>query len=218
MNLRYHVSTVALTVALFTRAAGAATVTSTFDADLDGWLSNPQGTALFVSPGGNPGGYLQETDAGSQGNMHAAAPSKFLGDLTGFGNLSVDILLYAQPTDAPTAFGQLTFTNSLGSFLILDLGNPGAAGAWTHYATSLDAATFGVSAIDYSAVMSNVTSLTLILESDKNVNNETVGMDNFALFGESGAGGAAAVPEPATFALLGLGLTSLALVHRKRTR
>ena len=64
-------------VTLFSGLAGATTIISTFDTGLDGWTSNPQGTLAFVAAGGNPDGYLEETDASSNGNMDVSAPQRF---------------------------------------------------------------------------------------------------------------------------------------------
>jgi hypothetical protein len=193
---------------LFSAFAGATTITSTFDTDLDGWTSNGQGTLAFLAAGGAPGGYLEATD-NSSGNMHVTAPGKFLGDLTAFSNLSVDIRAYATPGTIRAAFGTLTFVNGALS-ISLDLGDPSTV--WTNYATPLNAAAFGASAATYTSVMSNVTSLTLILEADKDSNTELVGMDNFTISDLGSAG----VPEPASFGLLGAALTIGAGIRRKR--
>jgi hypothetical protein len=206
-RIAFVCTTFALT--LFSGFAGATTITSTFDTDLDGWTTNPQGTLAFVAAGGTPNGYLEEIDNSSGGNMHVIAPAKFLGDLTGFSNLSVDIRAYATPATIRAAFGTLTFVNGALS-ISLDLGDPSTV--WTNYATSLNAAAFGVSAVTYGAVMSNVTGVTLILETDKDSDTEAVGMDNFTISDLSGAG----VPEPASFGLLGSALTLGAYIRKKR--
>jgi hypothetical protein len=193
----------------------ATTITSTFDTDLDGWTTNPQGTIAFVATGGNPDGYLEETDAGSTGNMHVTAPNKFLGDLTGADTLSVDIRVLATPTNVVSAFGVLTFLNSgAGLSMTLDLGAPSTL--WTNYATPLSAGAFGVTASTFSTIMSNVTGITLILEADKDVHTEKVGMDNFTISGE--ALGLQAVPEPAPFALVGTTLVICGLLRTTTRR
>jgi hypothetical protein len=144
--------------------------------------------------------------------MHVSAPDKFRGDLTGAGNLSVDVIAYATPTTIRAAFGTLTFLNSGAALSIfLDLGDPSTV--WTNYATPLNPAAFGVDAATYAAVMSNVTDVTLILDADKDSNTEKVGMDNFTISGDLSA---ATVPEPASFSLLGVALTTGALARRKR--
>ncbi|MEO8128075.1 MAG: hypothetical protein ABJF23_24655 [Bryobacteraceae bacterium] len=192
---------------LFSGTATATTITSTFDTNLEGWTTNPQGTIAFVSTDGNPGGYLEETDASSTGNMHVTAPAKFLGDLTWATNLSVDIRVSATPGSVTAAFGTLTFLNSAAALSVaVDLGTPSTV--WTNYSTALNAAAFGVSAATYSAVMSNVTSITLILEADRNSDTEKVGIDNFTIFGGT------SVPEPSPFALVAP-VVLLGLVIRK---
>lgn len=200
-------------VILLSSLAGATTISSTFDTDLDGWTSNPQGTVAFVATGGNLDGYAEETDASSNGNMHLTAPAKFLGDLTGGTSLSVDLRSYATPITIPASFGTLTFTNSAAALsIVLDLGSPSIV--WTNYVTALNPAAFGVNSATYSAVMINVTAVTLILEADKDSDSEKVGMDNFAISGEN-LGSDNSVPEPATFSLLGATLIACGVARRK---
>src|SRR5438093_839403 len=78
----------------------AATITSTFDTGSDGWTYN-EGTFMFVSSGGNPGGHLELSDTGPGFEDFAVfAPSKFLGDLSAFnrGMLSFDwVVLFHVP-------------------------------------------------------------------------------------------------------------------------
>ncbi len=69
-------------------------------------------------PPGDPDGYLEETDASSNGNMDVSAPDKFLGDLTGAGKFSVDIRVSATPVTIRAAFGTLTFLNSASDLFI----------------------------------------------------------------------------------------------------
>ena len=209
-------STIAFTYCIlaltFSGLAGATTIISTFDADLDGWTSNPQGTLGFVSAGGDPDGYLEEIDASSGGNMHVIAPGKFLGDLSWADNFSVDLRTYDTPITVRPAFGTLTFLNSAAALsMSLDLGAPSTV--WTNYATPLNSAVFGVDAATYFAVMGNVTGVTLILEADKDSDTEKVAMDNFTV---SGSLSPATVPEPEYCGLLGVALIVGALVRRKR--
>lgn len=87
-----------------------AAVTSTFDVDADGWHTvtytsptggsgtdytnspNDYGMSLFSPMGGNPGGYVYDTDPDT-GDTFFSAPSKFLGnDLSAYGtNLTYDL-------------------------------------------------------------------------------------------------------------------------------
>ena len=144
--------------------------------------------------------------------MHVSAPGKFLGDLTGAGNLSVDIRVYDKPITIRAAFGTLTFLNSAAALSIfLDLGDPSTV--WTNYATPLNPAAFGVDAATYAAVMSNVTGVTLILEPDRDSGTEKVGIDNFTISGDLSS---VSAPEPASFGLLGAALTIGALARRRR--
>src|SRR2546422_105324 len=59
-----------------------ASITSSFDSDADGWTVTG-GTSVFVSTGGNPGGFLQVHDT-TTAALTAFAPSKFLGNLTAY--------------------------------------------------------------------------------------------------------------------------------------
>lgn len=57
--------------------------TSTFNSGNEGWKAFGDATspdAVWVSTGGNPGGYIQVTDQSTGGTWHFVAPAKFLGN------------------------------------------------------------------------------------------------------------------------------------------
>lgn len=85
-----------LGIILLVCSLGYADISSTFDANIDGWAvvdmldsggpyDPPIGyyTPSWVSAGGNPGGYLSESDPSSYA-FAFSAPSKFLGDKSSY--------------------------------------------------------------------------------------------------------------------------------------
>ena len=65
--------------------SGPGIVSSDFDGGTDGWSFNNDGTNLHAeATGGNPGGYLEATDRATGNYVHFLAPSKYLGDKSGY--------------------------------------------------------------------------------------------------------------------------------------
>jgi hypothetical protein len=196
----------------FTTNLTAATISSTFDSDTEGWTAaNVLAPPSHVAAGGNPGGYLFIYN--SEGDIaYVSAPAKFLGDLSGFigGSLSFD---NNQLTGTGNWTGQPTFPDTgvvhiIGPTLtgIRDL-HPGTVpvGSWQSYSASLVGANWGLSDADFATLMSNVTGIRVHLEAT--FGDETNGFDNFVL---QTADAPAEVPEPSAFGLLCLGLAGLA--------
>jgi hypothetical protein len=61
---------------------------STFGTGLDGWTSNTPSQIAWQSTGGNPGGYIQFTDA-SSASTDVWAPASFLGNYASLGVSSI---------------------------------------------------------------------------------------------------------------------------------
>lgn len=196
-----------LLAAVGAATASATTISSTFDADLDGWTSQ-HGTILWVSTGGNPGGFLQETDI-AQSNMMVVAPAKFLGDLTGF-TLTVDIKQLVGTAGTFGGFGNVTLTGPGGLTMVADLGDPSTD--WTTYVLPLTAASFGNNA-NFSTIIAGVTKIQIALDPRNQQSDDVVGLDNVIL---SNVQAETATPEPGTFALLGLGGIALGLSRRTK--
>jgi hypothetical protein len=164
---------------------------------------------LHVLIGGNPNGFLQETDTETS-SMSIFAPAKFLiGDLTGY-SISVDMQQFDTTAGTFGGFAALTLYNGLSS-MVADLGDP--ATSWTHYSASLSSL-FGADP-NYAAIIGNVTKIQLALDPTNRGAGDVVGMDNFTLTNE--LSDAVATPEPASLLLIGAGLVGFGLYRQRRS-
>ena len=187
--------------------ATAASIESTFDADLEGWTTSVGGDLAFVSTGGNGGGFLQQTDL-DLSDMFVSAPAKFLGDLSSFlnGTLSFDARQVSGNGEKYAPFGFVTIFNG-GNAISADIAGPEAPAIdWTTFTVTLDAASFGTTSAAVADVLSNVTMMMVQLESQIGV-VEVTGMDNFRLV--------SAVPEPSTLALGVIGIAGAIFTRRR---
>ncbi len=189
--------------------ASAATISSDFSADLDGWtISAGSGALSYSATGGNPGGYLFVDNAEGATIVRAIAPAKFLGNLSAYdgGTLSFDGNLLSKgsvPFYAP--YGQVRISTSGGTPATLDIApSDPSIGVWTTYSVSLDAATWGQTPTRWAEILANVTEIAIVLEAVSGL--ETNGFDNFVL---------TSVPEPSGTVLAALGLVSLATARRR---
>ena len=137
-GMRATLLVVATTLAMASPAA-AATVSSTFDADADGWTvaGDPQSlTPAHVATGGNPGRFVRTTDSGGGGVMYWSAPSKFLGDRSaGYGaNLRFDL---RQSSVASQFDDREVVLEGAGQRIFLETTHPGTD--WTPYTIPLTA-------------------------------------------------------------------------------
>jgi hypothetical protein len=187
--------------------AAAASIESTFDADLEGWTTSVGGDLAFVSTGGNGGGFLQQTDL-DLSDMFVSAPAKFLGDLSSFldGTLSFDARQVSGNGEKYAPFGFVTIFNG-GNAISADIAGPEAPSIdWTTFTVTLDAASFGTTSAAVADVLSNVTMMMVQLESQIGV-VEVTGMDNFRLV--------STVPEPSTLALGVIGIAGAIFTRRR---
>lgn len=187
----------------------AQSIQSTFDAGLEGWTTSTGGSLTFSATGGNPGGYLQQIDLDLQ-DMFVMAPAPFLGNLSAFhgGTLSFDVKQIVGNADyAP--FGIVILRNGA-NFVSADIVPPGLPGSdWSTQSVILNATSFGTTPDFLASIMSNVTALQIMLESQVGV-FETVGLDNVQL--------AVAVPEPGSlFLLTAIGVGAILAYRRKRS-
>lgn len=187
--------------------AAAASIESTFDADLEGWTTSVGGDLAFVSTGGNGGGFLQQTDI-DLSDMFVNAPAKFLGNLSAFlnGTLSFDARQVSGNGEKYAPFGFVTIFNG-GNAISADIAGPEAPTSdWTTFSIKLDAASFGTTPAAVADVLSNVTMMMVQLESQIGV-VEVTGMDNFRLV--------SAVPEPSSLALGVIGVMGVICTRRR---
>ena len=186
--------------------------TGTFDAGREDWTADG-GTLVHVATGGNPGGFLQLTDETSS-NMFLTAPQNefYSGDLSGYVNgfVQFDARLVGLASAATpfTTFGTIRFSNGVhsASFDLAPLGEP--TDQWTTYVAMLTSPPWATDLEAWLAILSNVTSLTVNLESHSPI-VETVGFDNFRLRG---------LPEPGTLALAIAGTGAAVLLRCGRRR
>jgi hypothetical protein len=174
-------------VACSTPAIVCADVTSTFNADLDGWGAisdiggDISGSITFESTGGNPGGLIRINDAAIGGTIYWTAPSKFLGDQSGSLGLNLTFDLSVVYTNSADIFDGNT--NQFDADVVLEgngltlyytvAGNPPApSGAWTPYTVPLTAGSWtkttvtgsAPSASEFASVLGALTALRIRAE------------------------------------------------------
>jgi hypothetical protein len=187
-------------------AAHGATISSDFSTNTDGWTHTGASVFQQQASGGNPGGFLY-VDNSEGAVTYLFAPAKFLGDLRAFdgGVLSFDGIQLGNggtPWQSFEDYGHITFSGPGGSATLDLLPAPGQPGtSWTTYQAAFSAASFGVTQSQWDAILANVTSVQLSVESLFGL--EIEGIDNISL-----------VPEPTLGLLLGVG--GLALLGRRR--
>lgn len=198
-------------IALGNLAYGAS-ISSTFDSDLEGWTvrnNEPGGGASHIAAGGNPGGYMEIIDIEGFAGFEAVAPSKFLGDLSGFngGSLSFDTnyLDSSGSADRP-AYGTVTISSPGGvaSLDFIPSNNP-PMDQWESHSEALVASTWGKSQTEWISILTNVTDLSINLELFGG--DDTVGLDNVNM-----------VPLPASVWLLAPAITCLVALRRRGGR
>ncbi|MGE0486452.1 MAG: laminin B domain-containing protein [Gammaproteobacteria bacterium] len=130
----------ALLALAFTTLTTAATVTSTFETDAEGWLvagDAVSGIPTWVASDGNPGGHIQANDSVAGGVWYFDAPAKFLGAQSGAygGTLSFDL----RQTGSGSQFDAAdVILNGGGLELRIDAGsNPLPVGTWVSYSLTL---------------------------------------------------------------------------------
>ncbi|MGE0486226.1 MAG: laminin B domain-containing protein [Gammaproteobacteria bacterium] len=211
--------------------AGAATVGSTFDVDVDGWTvttfndnGNPNFLSVFatgfsptfVGAGGNPGGYASIADP-DNGWTYFIAPGKFLGDQADkLGGTLGFSLQHAINGGTPVGNPPHAVLLGAGTVLVHDAGGPPAATpAWSTYVVPLEAAAWRLGnvggatpdAATFAAVLGNLSGLYLAGEFVTPV-VEVNGLDSVAL---------TAVPLPGMAGLFALAVGVLGTRGRRRT-
>ena len=161
----------------------ASKIQSMFEDDEEGWTLRG-GSLSWNDSGGNPGGFIIAEDVINT-NMIILAPPKFLGNLLEFenGTISFDAIELENVSDPWHTFGVVTITSDAGS-ISKDLAPGPLRWVWTHYSGILSAAEWGVSDSEWKAILSNVTEITINLESGWFVGAETVGIDNIIVNSE----------------------------------
>ena len=115
-------------------------ITSTFDAGDEDWdvLGNlPSVKPIYVRTGGNPGGFIQQTDVNEGPVWYWRAPAKFRGNRSAYYNGTVSFDLQQQP-DTTQQFDRADVILQ-GQGLNLEYDTPFNPGTtWTHYLVPLN--------------------------------------------------------------------------------
>jgi hypothetical protein len=164
--------------------ASFATVVTTFDTDLEGWLITGDNAFDWDSTGGNPGGCLDVNDLATGTHNYAVAPPRFLGDwsiATGADTITHDVFLINTSGGA----------HSTGTYVYRIAGPAGWATAlnpealyppqstWTTLKVSLDSSDWTIGSGAWTDILSDVTSLRINAEFV--YGGEEVRMDNIGL-------------------------------------
>jgi hypothetical protein len=186
-------------------AAHAADLHHGFDVDAEG-ITVPGAQVTAAS------GYLVLQDIDGS-DLAAQLPTSDLGDWTRFagGTFSFDAINLNGAANDWGTFGTLRIESGAQALELDFVPTPAPASSWTTYSVRLDTTTWGV---NLPAVLSNVTRVALTLESHSgfdasNGGFELNGLDNIRV---------TAVPEPQTWALMGVGMMVLGVVVDRRRR
>jgi hypothetical protein len=191
----------------------AAVISSTFDADAEGWIGTPGGgSCTWFASGGNPDGHIRCTDiSGGPVASGANAPSKFLGDLSAFdnGSLSVDLATFGGSGATFPNFGRVRISSAVDT-AFFDLATTAPArGTWPTFSAPLTAAEWGKTSLEWMAILADVTEI--VVQTDAFDGPDTIGIDNFTIMSQ------APIPEPGSLALVAGG-AAVILFFRTRSR
>lgn len=155
---------------------------SEFSIGVEDWTGSG-GNLVYINDG-NSGGFLRLDDTQNT-EMSLSAPSKFLGDLSFFkdGILSFDATEFSnRPAGTFSSFGEVTLSSSADSITVDLAPEPDAPikDIWTTYSIKLSATEWGVSEARWEALLADITSININLESGAQI-QESVGFDNFVL-------------------------------------
>lgn len=187
---------------------------STFDIDADGWTAqgDVEGPLSWSATGGNPGGHAVIDDRTTGGVTYFVAPAAFLGDRSAALGTDLTFDLMQIYPGSPDQFNSSDVVLQGGGLtLAYDTpSNPGN-GVWTSYAVRLEAPGWKLNTLagaqatpeQFASVLSDLTALRIRAEYQTGAD---IGhLDNVAL-----------VPEPATWAMLGLGLAAIGVISSNR--
>ena len=180
---------------------------SQFESSTEGWTFFNDGTNLqYVASGGNPGGYLQVTDAGDGRIWWFQAPTAWNGNWSSLvgGALKFDIKIVSQSGSALSDDEVRIYSGS--DYAAWNASNANlSSGVWTHMSTMLLASNFTmVGSKTFEQVMSNVTQF--LIRGEYISGADTEGLDNVMV----------GIPEPAGMILLSLGIFVVSQIIRKR--
>jgi len=208
------------TLARFLTAAGIAftalplhAAISTFDTDAEGWTAagDVEGPLSWSATGGNPGGHAVIDDRTTGGVTYFVAPAAFLGDQSAALGTDLTFDLMQIYPGSPDQFNSSDVVLQGGGLTLAHDTpvNPGN-GVWTSYGVRLEAPGWRLNSLSgaqatpeqFATVLSDLTALRIRAEYQTGAD---IGhLDNVAL-----------VPEPATWAMLGVGLAAIGVIGRR---
>ena len=150
---------------------------STFDSDGEGWTAT--GVPLtWQATGGNPGGYLEGTDGGSESYWYFHSPETWIGDWRHYGSLRFEHRIVSGTS---ANYILPTFQVRGANNEVLNWDGPESSNVWTPFEVELSPSLFGVDQATYDAVMANVVSLRI--RGEYVSGSELEGLDNVRLSG-----------------------------------
>jgi len=196
---------------------------STFESGVENWTASSGGAdgPFHSSDGGS--GHIYGNDQ-SNSVWYFKAPGSWGGDWSSLQGQTIQFDLFLSTDEQnPTYFQRGDVILDLkgdSSYAIWTSGIRPAANEWTHYEVRLDEKNFAViqnGVLTFKSlyeVLPDVEGFSI--RGDFIVGRETVGLDNVSIgLAQNDSRPAAAVPEPATFILMGSGLAGL-VAFRKR--
>jgi hypothetical protein len=192
----------------------------TADGTVSGWPIQVTGSVDHNAAGGNPGGFIDVSDVDAFWTLFRA-PAAFAGNQEAAygGALAFDLISLSQPginyDDADVIL------KGAGLTLVADVTSMQPPTTWTSYSVNLTAGVWRLGNIlsgalateaQIRAVLAGLTELWISAEHVNGI-TENIGLDNVVLRAPGDGG---EVTEPATLALLGVGLLGLAAVRRKQ--
>lgn len=175
---------VVLALVLASATAAYASVTSGFDAGLDGWRVTGDNAMTWSSTGGNPGGCLAVNDLATGDNNLSVAPPAFLGDwraMTTADSLVLDVR-FVNTSSGVLYYGPYFFRISgPGGAATALTGTIPPQGAWTSIGIALDPTLWVMESGTWSQLLANVN--TVLIESEYVTGDESVWLDNVRLTG-----------------------------------
>jgi hypothetical protein len=160
--------------------AYSASIESQFDSGDEGWTAY-NAEITYEPSGGNSGGYLYIRDT-EDDTFYVTVPNKFYGDLTDFdgGFISYEVISPVPLSEVGSGFGRIQISGN-GLNVTFDYGAYPAIPSnesWTKYLVPMNAAAWKTTQPVWENVLSNVTSMTIILEP---WNGYSIKFDNFKL-------------------------------------